>query len=61
MKLALILLIVALIAFAPVATTVLPTHDVATACEQPEDQESEMTWLDWLILWWTTHPDDLPW
>ena len=60
MKVALILLIVALIAFAPVATTVLPTHDVATACEPPEDQEEELTWWDWLVMWWTSHPENPP-
>lgn len=62
-RLLLVLLVLCLLATAPMVTVEAPIlggADVVMAADEPDAGESELTYWDWCVMWWTAHLDDWP-
>ena len=63
MRTIVVVLVLCLIASAPMLSALTPalcSADVAIARDEGSAGESELTFWDWCVLYWTTHLDDWP-
>lgn len=63
MKRYVVILVLCLFVLVPVLTAPLPSPcsvDVAAAMDEGSNGESELTFWDWLVMYWCCHLDDWP-